>query len=212
MHYDTGPVRRAYEAVASEYTTKFIDELQTNEFDRAVIDEALTRLAPNAVLMDVGCGPGQVLAHLARSERRVLGLDLTPAMLGYARQQHPSLPLVAGDVLALPLGSQTCDGVIAWFSIHNMPRTELPRAFSELRRIMRSKGRLLIATHEGTDEDVVEQVWRGQPEQVVITYLGRDELKSLVIRHGFSVSEIRSRAPLSHERQATKLFVLARAT
>ena len=209
MTFDSRSVRHAYEVKADEYEKKFADQLTTNKFDRSVIDDAFARHTSNAVVMDLGCGPGQVASYLADSGTRMVGLDLTPAMLAIARHAHPALPLVGGDVYALPLRSDVFDGIVAWYSLHNLQRTTLPLALSELRRVLHPNGTLLIATHGGIGEEVVEHLWMGCAERVVITYYQSEELSRVLAENGFYVEAIRQRAPLEYERQATKLYVFA---
>ncbi len=209
MPFDTRPVRHAYEAIAHEYAKKFADEITTNEFDRSVIDDAVADLGPAAVVIDMGCGPGQVAAYLTTQGRWTVGLDLTPAMLAIARQRNPMLPLVYSDVLALPLRRSAVDGIVAWYSLHNLPRAVLPAALCEFRWALRPGGVLLIATHGGRGQDAVEQEWMGDTETVAITYYEPGELVSLLVGHGFRVGAVRQRAPLNHEHQVTKTYITA---
>ena len=65
MHYDPRAVRHAYEAILDDYTSKFVDELTTNAFDRSVIDDAVATVPAGGCVVDMGCGPGQVSAYLA---------------------------------------------------------------------------------------------------------------------------------------------------
>ena len=140
VSFDARPVRHAYEAIADEYAATFADEITANEFDRAVIDDAVADLDSDAVVADIGCGPGQVAAYLNSRGRWAVGLDLTPAMLAIARQRNPTLSLVGGDVRALPLRDAAVDGAVAWYSLHNLPRASLPAALSELGRALRPGG------------------------------------------------------------------------
>ncbi len=209
MSFDARPVRHAYEAIADEYANTFADEITANDFDRAVIDGAVADFGDHSVVADIGCGPGQVAAYLKGRGRWAVGLDLTPAMLAIARQRNRTLSLAGGDVFALPLRDSAVDGVVAWFSLHNMPRASLPAALSELRRAVRPGGVLLLATHRGRGEDTVRQVWNGAEETVPITYYEPDELAHLIAQFGFDARSVRRRAPLSHEHQAEKLYITA---
>ena len=112
MPFDARPVRHAYEAIADEYANTFADDITANEFDRAVIDDAVADLGDDSVVADVGCGPGQVAAYLNRDGRWAVGLDLTPAMLAIARQRNRTLSLAGGDVFALPLRDSAVDGIV----------------------------------------------------------------------------------------------------
>jgi ubiquinone/menaquinone biosynthesis C-methylase UbiE len=209
VSFDTRPVRHAYQMIVNEYADKFSGELATNAFDRSVLDETLSSLRAGALVLDLGCGPGQIAAYLDSPGMRVIGLDLTPAMLDLARTDHPGIPFVDGDVFALPLRPHSLDGIVAWYSLHNMPRTELPSALREIRRALHPEGALLIATHGGNGGEVVRTEWLGRQERVFITYYQPEVLKSVLVEFGFQVSALWRRPPLEHERQTTKLYVTA---
>jgi SAM-dependent methyltransferase len=66
----------------------------------ALIRDAV-KLEPGARILDLACGPGRHAAELTRSGGRVVGLDLSRAMLRRARERAPGA-LVRGDMRALP--------------------------------------------------------------------------------------------------------------
>jgi SAM-dependent methyltransferase len=211
MSFDADAVRHAYAELADGYAGRFGDDLEHNNFDGGVLDRAVGLLERSALVVDLGCGPGQVASYLSKRGFQAVGVDLTSEMLGVARQLVPRRSLVNGDVLRLPLRDGGGDGVIAWFSLHNLPRSLLGQALDEVRRVLRRGGVFVMVTHGGTGEEFVEHVWHGTTEQVVITYYESDELRSTFTRHGLTVLDVQSRAPLDHEHQVTKLFMTARA-
>ncbi|MFD3947808.1 class I SAM-dependent methyltransferase [Streptomyces sp. NPDC058579] len=52
----------------------------------------LLALAPASVVLELGCGKGGNLAHLATLGHRAIGLDVSPAQLAAARERWGSLP------------------------------------------------------------------------------------------------------------------------
>jgi SAM-dependent methyltransferase len=114
-------------------------------------------------------------------------------------------------LLHLPARPGRLDGVVAWYSLHNLPRALMPTALAELRRSLRTGGQLLIATHGGRAEDVFDLRSDGRAESVVLTYYELGELIGVVARAGFRVEAVRRRAPMDHELRAEKLFLRAEA-
>jgi ubiquinone/menaquinone biosynthesis C-methylase UbiE len=209
VDFDPAAVRHAYEAIATEYETTFTDELEHNEFDRSIVDAAIGSVPPGQVVLDVGCGPAQVSRRVLLGAARAVGIDLTPAMLAIARRHVPLLPLCCGDLLALPFREGVAAAAVAWYSLHNLPRTLLPLALTELRRVLRPGGVVVVATHAGRGDETIEQQRGGRPGAVTITYYEAEELTALAVEHGFTPTAFREREPLEHEHQVRKLYMTA---
>ena len=60
-------------------------------------------------ILDAGCGPGRVGATLAKAGHTVVGVDIDPALIEAARQDHPDPTWFAGDLAELELGAHGID-------------------------------------------------------------------------------------------------------
>ena len=209
MSFDDAAVQHAYEDLADGYAGRFGSDLEDGGVDDAVLNGAVNLLVPSALVLDLGCGPGQVASAVKRRGCHAVGVDLTSAMLDVARQRNPHLPLINGNVLRLPVRDGAFDGVIAWFSLHNLPRPLLSQALSEIRRVLRRGGVFVMVTHAGAGEDIIEHDRNGRTEQVLITYYEPNQLRSVLGRHRFRIVDLRERDPLEHEHAVTKLLVTA---
>ncbi|MFI4991762.1 MAG: class I SAM-dependent methyltransferase [Solirubrobacterales bacterium] len=96
-------------------------------------------------VLDVGCGEGQLTAAIADAGYDVLGVDVAEEPLRRARSQHAGLELRRvepdGD---WPLPDAGFDAVWAGETIEHVPDTA--RWLSELRRVLRSGGSLILST------------------------------------------------------------------
>jgi hypothetical protein len=92
-------------AVACSYHDQLGDELAGKPLDRAVL-EAFTELAGEGTIADVGCGPGHVARFLATRHARVIGIDISPGMIGVAREHAPTLPFAVASMLQLLLADR----------------------------------------------------------------------------------------------------------
>ena len=95
-------------------------------------------------VLDAGCGNGLYLAGLAARRHRgaVVGLDLSSGMLGAVTAE---VPLVGGDVQALPFAAGAFDVALVPHVMHHVPDRTL--ATAELRRVVRPGGRCVIVTN-----------------------------------------------------------------
>ncbi|MCX8072608.1 MAG: class I SAM-dependent methyltransferase [Candidatus Binatia bacterium] len=109
---------------------------------RAIFHALLSRLPlqREALLVDLGCGTGANLAFLSRYGR-VIGLDWGAAAARYSRQRT-SLPVLRGDVQALPLRSGSVDLVTAFDLIEHIDDDK--SCVAEMARVVRPGGYVLV--------------------------------------------------------------------
>lgn len=111
---------------------------------RAVGDVAVTRV------LDVGCGGGQDLLPFAAAGVTLVGADIDPETVTWARERIAgSLPdvriaFVAAAAEGLALASGSIDVVLCRVTI---PYTDNRAALSEMARVLRPGGVLLLRTH-----------------------------------------------------------------
>lgn len=105
---------------------------------------ALCGLPAGALVLDVGCGPAAVCAHL-RDQRRLaaIGLDPAASALHAGRRAAPDLPLIRASGEALPMAAQTLDLALAECSLSLM--ADPARALAEFRRVLRPAGWLVVS-------------------------------------------------------------------
>jgi SAM-dependent methyltransferase len=112
---------------------------------------AARRLAParpGMVVLDVGCGTGAFLSTYAAAGCRVIGVDLSTAMLTEARRRlGPGALLVQGEACALPFPSDGADLVTAVMVLHALARDEARGSLAEMGRVAGARGRVLVADH-----------------------------------------------------------------
>jgi ArsR family transcriptional regulator len=109
---------------------------------------------PFDLLVDLGTGTGRMLELFAPRFRRGIGLDLSPAMLAYARAKLERAGLThahvrQGDIYDLPLADRSANAVIMHQVLHFLGDPQ--RAIREAARVLAPGGRLLIvdfAPHE----------------------------------------------------------------
>ncbi|HET9821097.1 MAG TPA: methyltransferase domain-containing protein [Burkholderiaceae bacterium] len=107
------------------------------------------RLGPRAMhhVLEVAAGTGVVTRALARRLPAAVGItatDLNPAMLDEAQRVGTARPVrwQPADAMALPFDDARFDAVVCQFGAMFFP--DKPRAYAELRRVLRPGGLLLF--------------------------------------------------------------------
>jgi SAM-dependent methyltransferase len=98
---------------------------------------------------DMGCGPGHVARYLHDRGANVFGLDLSSGMLEQARRMNPDIEFRERNLLSLDLPGGYLQGIVAFYTICNLPKESLPVVFREMQSVLKPGGLLLLAFHVG---------------------------------------------------------------
>jgi SAM-dependent methyltransferase len=91
-------------------------------------------------LLDVGCGPGAVIAAALAVGAEVAAIDVSQAMVDRARQRFAGCDIRRSDAAALPFEDGCFDAVTFGLCLHHMAAPDL--ALAEARRVLRPGGRV----------------------------------------------------------------------
>ena len=132
----------------------------------------LGRIEPRRVVLDLGCGAGTdllIAAQMTGADGRVIGVDMTAAMLGRARASAEEMGLRNVElheslIESLPLEDASVDIVISNGVIDLVPDKEA--VLDEIDRVLRPGGRLQVADvviHHEVSEDARRRIdlWTG---------------------------------------------------
>lgn len=94
--------------------------------------------------LEIGCGAGAFSRLLAQSSERVLALDLSPNMIGVARERSarfPNIDFQVADVSASELPAERFDCIATIATLHHLPAASV---LPKLRRSLKAGGVLLV--------------------------------------------------------------------
>ncbi len=137
----------AYDQIAGLYAAQPVRRERSFPFPDLWIPFT-ARLCRAADIADLGCGPADDSALLAQAGHRVIGIDRSAGMLGYAARALPGL-VVQADLRRLPVASQSIDGIWCCASLLHVPHDQTMTALREMRRILRPGGCLALVTAAG---------------------------------------------------------------
>ena len=132
----------------------------------------LGRIEPGEIVLDLGCGAGTdllIAAQMTGPTGRVIGVDMTSAMLDRARASADAMGLdnvAVHEALieSLPLADASVDAVISNGVIDLVPDKDA--VLDEIDRVLRPGGRLQLADvviHREVSEDARKRIdlWTG---------------------------------------------------
>ena len=135
-----------YAAVAHEYDDVFPRHVAEHYIDKRtrVVKELLPM---GGLVLDVGCGTGQLGAAIASEGYDVFGVDLSSSMVARARERGLA-GTYAGVTTALPFAADSFDLALTVATLHHLetPRRVAATIF-EMGRVVRSGGFVVLWDH-----------------------------------------------------------------
>jgi len=108
--------------------------------------QAVSWLPADGAILEIGPGPGVLLAQVAQRHPLTVGFDLSLSMLQRARHRLRRNGLTArlaqGTVVQLPFPADCFDGIYLTFTFSAIPDGDA--AMREIRRVLRPMGRLVL--------------------------------------------------------------------
>ena len=194
--------------------------------DAVAADEAVARWKelsfdlmeprPGAVLVDLGCGPGddaRALAARVAPGGRVIGIDASRSMVGEARSRSATgdVAFVVADAADLPLGDGEADGCRCERVLQHLD--DPAAAVVEMTRIVRPGGVVLAAEPDwgtvvvdGGDMEVAAAVAAAAMSRVRSPAVGRS-LRRLFLEAGLSDVEALARTLVITDRDRAEMLL-----
>ncbi|WP_336922888.1 class I SAM-dependent methyltransferase [Aquipuribacter sp. SD81] len=160
---DLDEVRASYDRVADAYVDLAVGRLEDEPWLRAALDAFAEDVAGLGPVLDVGCGPGHVTAHLSARGLDARGVDLSPRMVEHARRRYPALRFDVASATDLDLAPRSLGGVLGWWSLFNLPREVLPEVLVDFAQALVPGGQVLMGTHVGDHDVPRRQAYGGVP-------------------------------------------------
>ncbi len=133
-------------------------------FEQKYRTMALKRLqiARGEIVLEIGFGTGHCLERMAEAvgeEGKVYGIDISSGMLAASQRRlekaglWPRVELTCDDALNMPYADGKFDAVFTSFALELFDSPEIPQVLAEVRRVLKPKGRLEVASMSKGDGD-----------------------------------------------------------
>ena len=152
------------------YARKLLPRLTHFAMDRKLLLPYRQRVISGATgrVLEIGIGSGLNLPRYSPNVQQVIGLEPSPKLLGMARHaEHLNFPvdLIEGSAEEIPLEKASVDTVVTTWTLCTIP--DVSRALNEMRRVLKSGGRLLFVEHGRAPDpnivwwqDLLTPMWR----------------------------------------------------
>lgn len=122
------------------------ESTEVGEFDSSFFGSAES-------LLDIGCGDGKITAHLAEKfpHLKILGTDVSEAMIEFAKDKYPTLSFAQKDALALHFHEEfdriLCVNCLHWITDQNAAISEIAQSLKP-----GGKAKLIVSPKSSGDD------------------------------------------------------------
>jgi SAM-dependent methyltransferase len=113
----------------------------------AAVFGAFAGVSAGDTVLDVGCGPGALTAHLLSTGAQVAAIDPAPSFIDAIRARFPDIDVRQGKAEELPYDTAVFDAALAQLVVHFM--SDPVRAIREMARVTRSGGVIAACVWDG---------------------------------------------------------------
>lgn len=109
-----------------------------------IVYEALRDTVRDKAVLEAGCGEGYGADLLSREARSLVALDYDAYATGHVRSAYPQVPVVRGNLVALPYADAAFDVVVSLQTIEHL--WDQDAFVAECVRVLRPGGTLVVST------------------------------------------------------------------
>ena len=134
--------------LASRYQEKFMDLDLYNETYDFICDSIIR---PNAKILDIGCGPGNVTKYLLskRPDFTIYGIDVAPNMIELAEKNNPTARFAVMDSRQIDELNGKYDGIVCGFCLPYLSQTDSQKLITDCYHLLNENGLIYISFVEG---------------------------------------------------------------
>ncbi|MDD2804839.1 MAG: class I SAM-dependent methyltransferase [Elusimicrobiales bacterium] len=162
---------------------------------RAAIYISAGRLSPGRTALEIGCGTGIFTSLLSRSGASVTAVDLSPELIGLARERHsaPNVNFVEMNVEKLAFPDDSFDCLCGSSVLHHL---DLRKALPEMLRVLKPGGAFVFTEPNMLNPQIMLQknipllksLMGDSPNETAFFRWG---IKKTLLRTGFAKVEVR---------------------
>lgn len=143
-------------------------------------------LRRRSLVLDIGCAGGRDSMVLLKYGFRVIGIDIVPSFVRYAKKRIKSDSFRLMDARHLKFSPNVFDAIWCAAVLHHLSRRELPKIVRGFHRVLKRGGVITIREKWGKGTEMRQDIlWGGLKRRV--TYFTVKELKQIIRKAGFKI-------------------------
>lgn len=199
-----------FNKLADSYQERFLSVEAYSESFHAL----LSILDKNSRILDVACGPGNISRFLLneRPDLDILGIDLAPNMIEWAKRNNPTATFIVQDAQKIDQLTETFDAIIVGFLFPYFTMTQVREFIEKAHKILSKDGIIYISTMEDRYEN---SRFRSSStgDQLLMHYYEASDLIEILEMYQFqTVFEKRQLFSTDLPESDTDLMLIARKT
>ena len=199
--------RTSYDTVADNYTD-FVDTAMGGwePIVWAILDGFAALTESRGPVLDAGCGPGRVTAHLRDKGLDISGVDLSPRLIEMAQTHRPDIDFAVASITELPVDAESLAGIICWWVLHHIPDDSVGTVVGQFFEKLQPGGALLLGGHLGMSTHTKTEGYGGLPMNVHMAKRPLEVVAGTLEENGFVID---LQATLDPASTAPSLVILA---
>lgn len=140
-----------FNKLADSYQERFLSVEAYSESFQTL----LSMLNKNSRVLDVACGPGNISRFLLneRPDLDILGIDLAPNMIEWAKKNNPTATFIVHDAQKIDQLTETFDAIIIGFLFPYFTITQVREFIEKAGKMLSKDGIIYISTMEDRYEN-----------------------------------------------------------
>ena len=178
--------------IYNQYVKEYIDKFMNFDLYHDTFDYFLTRLPEKSNVLELGCGPGNVVRYFSakRKDLNILGIDLAPEMIKQAEKINPDSEFKILDIRSANQINKKFDALVGAFCLPYLSFEDLNPFFANLKNLTADKGIIYLSCMEGPKEKSgFEKTSFTGDSEIYIYYHQRNNLESKLEKSGFTIEK-----------------------
>lgn len=187
------PKRTTPEAIfhqfADTYASRHSNQDQYLEAIQSFCAPLVNTAAP--VLLELGCGPGNLSAYLLRvlPHARLTGIDVAPGMIDIAKNAVPGAQFIVADVRDASTWPGVIHGLVAGFVTPYLSPAETQHLIHLASERMPAGAMIYLATMDAPETQLIEVPTSTGEYYALLTFYAASDLKSWLNSAGFHIRQ-----------------------